>query len=761
MVTALSESLRKLFLAHSEEELAQLARRWGIYEKPTESWREQPEKLSELMQDPISARFAWEGLSPLGRHVLHVLIINSVGEAMLSHDLQQLATLDDGQFAAALQELQQRLMLSTEPAGPALGAYGEMDGEKRGPLLVVPKDFRALLINIEEEIYDLDGDRSTLPLVELLQAYGPERLRALSLIYDHYGQYPDAHYYTYHSYSSAELAHTLAGQLVQPKNLTSAWKQLDSHSQRICRWLCQHEGKAELALARIALSLSDEVVSKSLRQLATYGLVFDTFLQQKRLIFIGKGVSKVLCRTIETFDTPGDKAAGYVDAQTSPSLETPEKLPETIYEAEPLALYDLAVIIGAAYQMVIEPTQSNLLPKRLANKLLPLVYGRRPSPYGEEDYYIDILFHAARQMKLLALHEQAGQKPHFVPGENLAEWAMMDTTEQTRRLLELWWNPANYFWGDLKGLHYRPNETSYSIETRTARKALTYYLSEYCEIGKWYTLQSLLHSIKQSNYLLLRGRTHSTSSASEHNLKAALATWDQVDGEIIAGMLASTLYEFGLVSLAYEGSQPDSRRFSNPTAFKLTELAQSILHGRAGVRTSAAPREQTRHLIVQPNFEMLLLQPDNATLYQLLPFSKVNQIGMVSRLVLTQESVRRGIAAGWSVERVLDTLQNLVQKELPQNVLYTLQDWGRLYKDTTISQILLLEVNSEAVADEICASAKFRTLALRRLGPCAVAVGNQISLQTLRTTLEKEGVIVRIQGDILTGRESSSKPPRW
>ena len=65
-------------------------------------------------------------------------------------------------------------------------------------------------------------------------------------------------------------------------------------------------------------------------------------------------------------------------------------------------------------------------------------------------------------------------------------------------------------------------------------------------------------------------------------------------------------------------------------------------------------------------------------------------------------------------------------------------------------------VSSETVADELCASAKFRTLELRRLGPLAILVSGQVSLQVLRNTLEKEGVILRVQGDILTVRETAA-----
>ena len=116
----------------------------------------------------------------------------------------------------------------------------------------------------------------------------------------------------------------------------------------------------------------------------------------------------------------------------------------------------------------------------------------------------------------------------------------------------------------------------------------------------------------------------------------------------------------------------------NPDAFQFTELAAQVLWNKHEKQEAINENNSNRSLIIQPNFELLLLQPDYATLYKLLPFTKVAQIDMVSRLTLTQESVRRGVEAGYSIDQILHTLQECSQKELPQNVLYTLQDWGRL-----------------------------------------------------------------------------------
>jgi hypothetical protein len=184
----------------------------------------------------------------------------------------------------------------------------------------------------------------------------------------------------------------------------------------------------------------------------------------------------------------------------------------------------------------------------------------------------------------------------------------------------------------------------------------------------------------------------------------------------------------------------------------LTDLASAVLETK-GEPTYTAILSNGRSLIVQPSFELLLLQPDLSTVYSLLPFAQINQIGMASRLTLTRQSVLRGLEAGRNIEQIIKFLEEHSQKELPQNVVYTLRDWTKSYKEVSISQVLLLDVPDEAIANEICTSSKFKALGLRRIGPCVIAVDSDTTLQKLRSALEKEGIVVRISGDII------SKPP--
>ena len=227
-------------------------------------------------------------------------------------------------------------------------------------------------------------------------------------------------------------------------------------------------------------------------------------------------------------------------------------------------------------------------------------------------------------------------------------------------------------------------------------------------------------------------------------------------------MLSSTLYELGIVALGYQRPHlPEKDKPINPDAFMLTVLASAVLSTEAEPSYSPATPAKGRSLIVQPNFELLLLQPDLPTVYRLLPFAQINQVGVVSRLTLTRNSVLRGLEAGMNIEQILQILEQRSQKELPQNVVYTLHDWTKLYKEVNISQVLLLEVSGEALADELCSSPKLKVLGLRRLAPCVIAVSSDTSLTELRRTLDKEGIVVRIRGDIVTKPAVSTSYRRY
>lgn len=749
-MASMTAPLRKALQARSAEELTRIRQSWAV--TPMVADDELAMDGDQGLVNIIAARFAWETLSPEARDLLHQMIEFQVINGVPREDLQKLARQTDVEFVAALSQLEQNLMLIETRPDAKVRQRLETRGQQASYVMAIPKDFSTIFTTIHKEIYGTYGDRSKMSLADLLTTLDPKQLQTLYTLDMLNSANLGLSYYAMSSNTDG-LAKSLAGKLVQLAFIEIIWEKLDPTEQKICRWLCRADGDAEVAQIQDALGLSRDVMAQHTRQLENYALAFDTFSGQQHKLFIGRGIFKVLRTFIGELDQMQEK----IKSISSMSLEL-EEAPPIVHEAQSQLLYDLAIVVNATYQMVIEPTQAGYVPKRLANKIFPLLHGSRPVYYEDSDYYLDMLFSVAQSLDLIHLQQSTSQKSRYTPGPKLGEWTHMEAFEQTRWLLDLWEKASNRSWSDIAGANFRPSSYGYYSDSHAAREGLLGYLVDNYQPGQWYNLAPILLTIKARNPLLLREHSRNTYLGGR-NRKEVLANWDHLDSEIITGMIASSLHEMGLISLGYQSDSPlndTSVETRNPDAFQFTELAAQVMWDTNTAKQGDSPTTQARTLIVQPNFELMLLQPDYPTLYKLLPFTKVEQIEMVSRLTLTQESVRRGVEAGYGVEQIIRTLQTHNQKELPQNVLYTLQDWGRLYKDATISQIILLEVSSEAIADEICASSKLRSLDMRRLGPCAITIGGQVSLQVLRTTLEKEGVILHIQGDILSAREFAS-----
>ncbi|HEY3991643.1 MAG TPA: helicase-associated domain-containing protein [Ktedonobacteraceae bacterium] len=748
----ITAALRKALQACSAEELSRVGEKWAVAQLVANgnSGRDEERRLLDI----ISARFAWDALSENARSVLHQMITFKVMDGVPREDLQALTSLTEAEFVAALIELEQSIMLIEIRPDAKVKQRLETRAQQITRVLAIPKDFHAMFTTIDKEMYGPFGDLSKMQLADVLAALDTRKLQTIHTLTTLNSGDFGLGFYTLNN-STDHLAKSVAGKLVQPKVIELIWEKLDATEQQICRWLCRADGSAEVAQAQAALNLSRAELARSINRLENNGLAFDTFSGQEHKIFVGRGTFKVLRKFINELDRLQEQAQ-----RLSSAPDELEEVPVLIHDAQSQLLYDLAIVINAVYQMAIEPTQAGKVPKRLANRIFPLLHGSRPNYYEETDYYLDMVFMIAKDLELLQVKESLGQKARYMPGPKLEEWGRLEAFEQTRRLLMLWERAAVHSWSDIAGVNYRPDNYGYGsyIEAHSSRQGLLAYLAENCQPGRWYTLLPFLQRIKLNNLFLLREHSRYASYGGTRNRKDVLANWDHLDAEIVTGILSSSLHELGLVTLGYLSTPAfdDAEELKNPDAFQFTELAAQAMWNMRPAQQESSSGERARTLIVQPNFELLLLQPDYPTLYKLLPFTRIAQVEMVSRLTLTQESVRRGVEAGHGVEQIVSILQACSQKELPQNVLYTLQDWGRLYKDATVSQVLLLEVGSEAIADEICASPKFRTLELRRLGPCAIVIGGQVSLQVLRTTLEKEGVILHIQGDILSAREFAS-----
>jgi len=733
------KTLKQALGEFTEEQLKQLAQWWGIDETPEDGWRHQHGLLIQSMQDLIAARFAWEQLSEDERKVLHTILNFSASSGALHDVILKITRLPEANFEKALTTLKQYMLILEEQTSITFADAKTSSSSKqtkpstvKTTKLSIAKELLEPLLAIGKEIYT-PQDRLQMKLEDILASLNQERQYEIGRLYG----------FMLHDYYSRTLPSArLAGQLVQPDVPFYAWEQFDANTRRLCRWLCENEGVVTTQAAREYTDFDNIILSGVIHTLEHYAIAFDTFSGSERKLFIPRELLKNLKKAVAQPDS--------LEEEGSVNLVTLDMPPQSIRNGDTLILYDLATIVGAMFQQKIEPTQADRVPKRIANKLQPMLQiTPRIHSYYEEDDTLDMLFSMAQKLGLVKRNKSSADsiKPRYVQGPQFEQWSQMDVVDQTHDLLEYWLNGQH--WLDIAGVNFNPGD-SYYLDIMAGRKAVIFCLSA-CTPGHWYSVDSLLRTMKAQDPYILRPRQAAMGVSGFRSARNMLTNWYKSDGEVIVGMLSSTLHELGIVALGYQQPQlATSDKPVNPYAFMITDLATACLKTEAEPLHSSAASTNGRTLIVQPNFELLLLQPDLPTVYSLLPFTQVNQIGVASRLTLTRNSVLRGLESGRNIEQIMQTLEEHSQKDLPQNVVYTLRDWTKQYKEVNISQVLLLDVPSESLANEICASPKLKALGLRRIAPCVIAVDSDVSLQELRRTLDKEGIVVRISGEIIS-----------
>lgn len=748
----LLQALQKLNMQQCDD----IYRLWGMDVTDNASPSARNTLYLQRVKEPLAARFTWEHLSQEERLVLYRVLGHAERSGIERTTVQKKTQLSTEQFQAALDSLEQHLLIRESKVKQGMGQkvyYAPPKGSKNKAVVenvtfIMPYTESAdALYTAGKEFFSSNSDRSTMPLDRILSTFYYGDLDELAKVYD---------ISSYMYFGRSQLRALIEENIMTLEVAADIIQGLDKPAENLFQWLCQQGSTVSMDEVRKKTGFNDAQLFKVLQALENRALAFDTFSEQKRVLSIPHDI----------FDTLKLAAmqSRLNEKQGSQPFVPVETTPASVIPATSAFLYDLAIIIGNVYQQPIEPTQGGYVPKRIANKIRPLLHGRpRFSYYGEDDSYLDMVFHIATDLGVLLLTERTleGTKPRYEPGPELPQWSRMDAAAQTKRLLEVW--PSCRVWSDIAGVHYKQWDP-YGWNYQLARGVITKYLAQ-CVPNQWYTVSSLLNQIWEKDAFALRTTHYGARKADRTKTSELRTKWKLSEGETYIGILASSIWEMGLVELGYAQNPltEDDRHTHNPTQFMLTDVGAAAL-------TAQTPEQATDNLatlnnmnglnghsalVLQPNFELLLLHPDFPALYSVLPFAQVNQIDMVSRLTLTRVSALRGSESGVTIEQMLRTLEERSQKGVPQNVEYSLRDWVKSFKGVKVSQVLLLEVSAESVADELCASSKFKSYGFQRLGPTTLAVSNTTNLSNLRSALEKETIFVKLSGEVFSRQKNS------
>ena len=728
------KTLRQVLGDITDEQLAPILRLWSMTGEQDKGTKQQVDTLRKRMYDPIAARFAWEQLTNDERQILYRLLPPSTRYEAPQDNLLKRAQLPPAKGEAAIQHLVELALIQTS-LEPSRYAFSTKKAKAENATLLAGFDESAdSLYLVGREFFTPSGDRTKWDLERLLATLSEKELYKTMQSYNEaWGPY----------YSQGDALGMLVDTLIEMEEPLDHLPNFNPLAYKLFVWLRKQNGKAPISAVRDFMGVDDATLLKTLHILAQHGLAFDTFTKSDHMLFVPE---ELYSSMKPLADDKGSKKVKEVEAK----LVELDSEPAAIRPGENILVYDITTLVNTIYQQTIEPTQAGRVPKRIATKIRTTLRGQPRLDYDNGDDYIEILLNIMEAFGIVHLTNPSFQesKPAYEVNSVIGKWEKLSLLGQTHALTRYWLD--NFALRDVYGVNY-VSWSTYSWDVAGGRKALLEQLYK-CIPGRWYTVDSLLQMIWKEDAFAYRP----TASYGRSKLRKDADTkikWERCEGEVYRGVLSSTLYELGLVDIGY--SHPDalsSTKPINPDYFMITELGRKVMAvGTPGLDATVLEEQLApRGLVVQPNFELLLLQPDLSTLYTLLPFTQANQLGFVSRLTLTKASVQRGLQAGQNVEQILRVLQEHSQKELPQNVEYTLHDWTKTFKSTNVSQVLLFEVSSEEAGQILGGIPSLQELGVRQLAPCIFAVSGSVNLQAVRKELEKTGVFVRITGEVFS-----------
>lgn len=721
---------RKVEMEH--DVLQHVARIWSI--DPQGQDDDTTKKiLMDRVQNPHAARSVWEGLSQEERLCLfHIfgsgnpdrhkgIILESLGkktkltaqvqEVAVSRLIHQWYLVDEGDIAGKT------------PGGGV--------SQQRG-VFPFRECFRQLW-HTGQELFKPYADRSTSSLHHLIGTFHGDQLRHLANLC-HVQLYSNVPVFSYNASPSishpVEVQNRLYEALQHPLLAFDLLHQLAPTAQGLFLWLCERKGKATMSEVRSHLATSEEHLLSLLDVLEAHALAFDSLsLTGERWLFVPHDLLAIVKHEAEM---QADDERHYA---LCPLREENAPPPQ---EELPTLLYDLATIVGISVQDAVEPTKDEKIPKRMQGKIRPLLHGRARPGDSQYDLYVDQLFYAAKDLGLLACEApSAEEKRRYVSGPKVGEWSKRSLVEQAQRFLAWWTNASS--WYDL-----RPDGRLLPSPS-SAHQRLLDHLKQ-CVPGHWYRVDALLYAIWRQVPLYLYDSYHRTLTKTT-SLRARRQEWIQGEGKTYCGLLSSALSELGIVSMTSHvdapGSVDDQSNLFCVTVFGGNVLGETVpsIEVTASVDTKPV-------LIVQPNYDLLLMQFEPQVVYQLLKFAKIERMGRISTFRLTQQALLCGLAEGLQIERILALLaEHTGHKDLPQNIVYTLRNWVKAYREAQLTEVILIETSHDVSEDDFLRMLENTGGQARKVAPSVFVVVSTgaTSFGDLRRQLAKSGMVVRGQ----------------
>jgi len=317
-------------------------------------------------------------------------------------------------------------------------------------------------------------------------------------------------------------------------------------------------------------------------------------------------------------------------------------------------------------------------------------------------------------------------------------WLKATRSEQLRALQEAWRNDPD--WNELwriKSLHCEP--TGWRNDPLLARKKILGHLAK-CSPEQWLSLASFINAIKENDPDFQRPDGDYTSwyirEVTTGQYLTGFEHWDQVEGALIAHLIAKPLHWLGVTSLGHDAE-------GNLCSFLITPWGAAFL----GLPSQMPAEPPPPPMVIQPDFTIIV--PASANLYDRFQLERVaawQSSGESYMYRITRNSLARGLRQGIKIEMVLAFLRRVSGGKVPRNVVSGLRSWDRRRGQIRLRRALLLQVGSELTMEELSTLPQTRAYLREIISPKAAIVAER-DWPKLLAELRKLGYSPRVEGE--------------
>jgi len=293
------------------------------------------------------------------------------------------------------------------------------------------------------------------------------------------------------------------------------------------------------------------------------------------------------------------------------------------------------------------------------------------------------------------------------PGRARA-WLSAGREAQLAALAATWRDSST--WNDLWHVpSLLPEDTGWRNDPLLARQAILRWLAR-CPAETWCDLAALIASVKAHEPDFQRPSGDYSSwylrDAASGAYLQGFASWDAVEGALIAFIINGPLHWLGLTDIA-------------PGAFRLTQRGARFLAGEP----PPPDEEKTARLSVHPDGRLSI--PRAANRYERFQAARIAawvSAGDVYSYKLTPASLTRAGQQGISLKQALAFLGRASGGRLPDPLLRALRRWEGAGTQVRLRDMVVLQVTSAEVLEALRAAPATRRYLGEALGPLAVAV---------------------------------------